>query len=120
MREPEASSNIAAREVLELLASLVDKSLVVADGDRYRMLETVRQYGHGRLNDACASESIRSLHAASFLALAEEAEPQLTAVEQQTWLDRLEAEHDNLRAALDWSIERQALSPEDGDPTLNS
>ncbi len=104
LREPEGGSNIAAGEVLELLASLVDKNLVVGEGDRYRMLETMRQYGRGRLNDTGEAESIRALHAACFLALAEEAEPHLTGSDQRSWLERLDSEHDNLRAALEWSL----------------
>jgi non-specific serine/threonine protein kinase len=114
LREPEASSNIAASEVVELLSSLVDKNLVVADGDRYRLLETVRQYGRGRLNDAGESDYIRKRHLFCFLAVAEEAEPQLTGPGQQSWLERLDAEHDNLRAALDWSVE----SADGGEPGL--
>ena len=107
LRNREVASNIASDEVVDLLASLVEKNLVVAEGDRYRLLETVRQYGRGWLNDAGESESIRERHLACFLALAQEAEPHLTGQEQQSWLDRLDAEHDNLRAALDWSLNDQ-------------
>jgi non-specific serine/threonine protein kinase len=91
-------------EVLDLLDRLVNKSLVQteeAGGEvRYRLLETVRQYGHERLARAGQLESLRDRHLAHVLALAEEAAPHLEGPEQIRWLDRLEAEHDNLRAAL--------------------
>ncbi len=81
------------------LAALVDASIVNRDHDRYRMLEVVREYA-AELPPADADA--RAAHAAYFLALAERAEPELTGADQAHWLDRLEAEHDNLRAALDW------------------
>jgi len=94
-------------EVLTLLTHLVDKSLVFReeqDGeDRYRLLETVRQYARNKLLDSGELAEIRKQHAFFFLALAEEAEPHLTAADQETWAKRLDAEHDNLRAALEWS-----------------
>ncbi len=97
---PEES--LDSEDVLELLSSLVEKSLVVLDGatGRYRLLETVRQYGIERLVDGDESDGIRGRHLDYFLALAEEAEPHLKGAEQQAWLERLEAEHDNVRAAL--------------------
>ncbi len=102
-----AGEGVTADEVLELLAHLVDKSLVVVetpDGAvRYRLLETVRQYGWDRLREAGEATAIRQQHAAYYVALAEMIEPKLRGVEQQAWLARLESEHDNLRAALEWS-----------------
>jgi predicted ATPase/DNA-binding SARP family transcriptional activator/DNA-binding CsgD family transcriptional regulator len=97
-------------EVLDLLSSLVDKSLVeteaVGDGDvRYGMLEPVRQYAQERLVTSGEPNELRRRHAAYFLAAAEAAEPELFGPRQGWWLDRLEREHDNLRAALGWSIE---------------
>jgi non-specific serine/threonine protein kinase len=95
-------------EVLDLLLSLVDKSLVVAEerdgAARYRLLETVRQYARDRLVESGGSDAVRGSHLEYFLALAEEAEPQLQGPDQQSWLERLETEHDNLRAALDWGL----------------
>ncbi len=94
------------RPFLDLLASLVDKSLVQADaagtGLRYRLLETVRQYALERLVKGGAAEvrATRRAHAEFFLALAEESAPHLHRPEQTEWLNRLEAEHDNIRAAL--------------------
>jgi predicted ATPase/DNA-binding CsgD family transcriptional regulator len=100
-------------EVLELLSQLVDKSLVVAqerDGAaRYRILETIRQYGRERLEEAGEAAHVRERHAGYYLALAEEAEPKLKGEGQVAWLERLEAEHDNLRAAMRWLLDRGEL-----------
>ena len=106
-----ATDDIEQPEVLESLLSLVDKSLVVAepanDGRmRYRMLEPVRQYGLERLERSGEVEVVRRRHAEFFLALAEEAEPWLRGPEQASWFERLDAENDNLRAALSWLVEQ--------------
>jgi predicted ATPase/DNA-binding winged helix-turn-helix (wHTH) protein len=94
-------------QVLDLLTSLADKNLVVADeqdgATRYRLLETVRHYGLEHLREHDGEAPWRGRHLTYFLALAEEAEPQLTGSDQQAWLDRLEMERDNLRSALSWS-----------------
>lgn len=94
-------------EVLDLLSSLVDKSLVQAEeaaGEtRYRLLETVRQYALEKLLGEEDSVSTRQAHLAFFLRVAEEAAPHLTGMDQARWFARLDREHDNLRAALDWS-----------------
>jgi predicted ATPase/DNA-binding CsgD family transcriptional regulator len=94
-------------DVLDLLSGLVDKSLVVVaeagGGDeevRYRMLEPVRQYGLEMLEESAEAGETRNRHAAWFLALAQEAEPHLKGRKQVAWLERLEREHDNLRAAM--------------------
>ena len=93
-------------EVLDLLAHLVDKSLVIlewpSDVGRYRLLETVRQYGLELLEERGETLIWRQRHASFFLAVAEEAEPKLFGPEQDAWFARLEAEHGNLRAALEW------------------
>jgi predicted ATPase/class 3 adenylate cyclase len=103
---------VGREDVLELLGQLVDKSLVLYEAQgreaRYRLLETVRQYGRDRLLEAGEAEAVRGRHGHFFLRLAEAAEPQLRGPEQLVWLDHLEAEHDNLRAALD------ACQEEDG------
>ena len=108
-----AGEGIEEDDVLDLVSRLVEKSLVVAGatpgGDlRYRMLKPVRQYGRERLESAAApmgeSEAARGRHATWYLALAEEAEPKLVGAEQASWLDRLETEHDNVRAALEWFL----------------
>src|SRR5215218_10169875 len=69
------------------------------------MLEPVRQYGRERLEESGAAEWVRERHAGYYLALAQEAEPELEGADQIRWMDRLEAEHDNLRAALSWALE---------------
>jgi predicted ATPase/class 3 adenylate cyclase len=98
-----ASSPLEEWQVLDLLASLVDKSLVVfqgeADGGRYRLLETIRQYAAMK-RDAADVPVAAERHAAHFLQLARDADPHLRGPEQAAWLQRLEQEHDNLRAAL--------------------
>lgn len=96
-------------EVLDLLSNLIDKSLVVVVEDeqpsevRYRLLEIVNQYARKRLAEAAELELARRQHADFFLAMAEEAAPNLRSAQQETWLNRLELENDNLRAALEWS-----------------
>jgi predicted ATPase/DNA-binding SARP family transcriptional activator/DNA-binding CsgD family transcriptional regulator len=99
-------------DVLDLLPKLVEKSLVVAQVgargvERYRLLEPVRQYATERLEESGEAEAFRRWHAEFFLALAEEAAPQLTGAHQRAWARRLEADHDNMRAALSWSLERE-------------
>lgn len=95
--------------VLDLLGSLVDKSLVVAGEqeiqERYHMLETIRQYAREKLDESDESQAVRERHLDFFLQLSEQAEPKLKGPEQIRWLDRLESELDNLRAAWEWAIE---------------
>jgi predicted ATPase/DNA-binding CsgD family transcriptional regulator len=98
-------------EILDLLSELVGQSLVVARGGppggaRYRLLEPVRQYAWEKLEEYDEAEATRRRHAEFFLGLAEETETEMRGPEQATWLDRLEAEHDNLRGALSWTLER--------------
>jgi predicted ATPase/class 3 adenylate cyclase len=98
------------RDALEVLGSLVDKSLAMrpptgSDVVRFGMLETIREFGDERLESAGEAEATRERHASYFLAAAETAEPLLRGLEQKHWLDRLELEHDNLRAALRRAID---------------
>jgi predicted ATPase/DNA-binding CsgD family transcriptional regulator len=96
-------------EVLDLISRLVDKSLVlVAERDgqaRYRLLETVRQYGREKLERSGEAARIRRRHAGFLLKLAEEAGLELKGPRQGEWLERLDTEHGNLRAALRWLLE---------------
>lgn len=104
---PEKCGEILEPEILDLLTSLVDKSMATYDEStgRYRMLESVRQYSRDRLVDFCEAERLRDRHLFHFLVLAEEVEPDLTGPDQGVGLERLEGEHDNLRAALAWSFD---------------
>jgi predicted ATPase/DNA-binding SARP family transcriptional activator len=105
---PDSAEQVCAlggehRDIIDVIASLVDKSLVTATGEhevRYRLLETVRAYAGERLAEAGEADLVRAAHAAFFLALAERAEPELRARDQLAWLNRLSAEHDNCSAAL--------------------
>ena len=94
-------------EIMDLTSRLVDKSLVTMDerdGEaRYRFLETVRQYARDKLKDGGELEILCGRHLSWYLDLAEGAEPELRGPDQAIWMDRLELEHDNLRAALEWS-----------------
>ncbi len=104
-----ASAGLDARHVADDLAALVDKSLVVRDAPaslraRYRLLETLRQYGRDRLRDASETAAVRDAHLSWAVGLAEAAELHLDGLDQAAWLDVLERELDNLRAALEWAI----------------
>jgi predicted ATPase len=106
-----AGSEVDAGSILDLMASLVDKSLVIAETQggeaRYRPLETVRQYAWERLAESHEVTDLRRRHRDWFLEFAERAEPKLLGPEQVRWLERLEADHDNLRAALEWTRREQ-------------
>lgn len=103
----QVATNGSARDsnFLELLSSLVDKSLVEVGERRYRLLEPVRQYALDKLKNSNECEEILRRHALWCVELAEKAEPELTGPDQGLWIDRLETEHDNLRAALGWALE---------------
>jgi tetratricopeptide (TPR) repeat protein len=96
-------------DALEGVESMVDKSLIRqeegAGGEpRFVMLETIHEYAREKLEGSREPEEIKRLHAAYFLALAEEAEPELVGPDQIAWMDRLETEHDNMRSALSWAL----------------
>jgi predicted ATPase/DNA-binding CsgD family transcriptional regulator len=106
-----AGPDVPPGEVVGHLGALVDKSLVQFDDTgagpgRYRLLETVRQYAAERLDTQgpAAAEAARTAHRDYYLALAETAAPQLIAHDQAQWLDRLDAELGNLRAAIAFSL----------------
>jgi predicted ATPase len=107
----QAAESVCAEEhqsdVLDVLARLVQKSLVVIkldDKPRYRLLETIRQYARERLAESTDEDAIRDRHLDYFMNFAEAVAPKLHGPEQMQWLDRLDSEHDNIRAALEWSL----------------
>jgi predicted ATPase/DNA-binding CsgD family transcriptional regulator len=108
---------VAPAEVLPTLANLVDKSLVVVEPSdretRYRYLETVRTYAQLKLEQANEVVQSRDQHRDFFVRWAEAGATQLAGLEQPLWITRFAAEHDNLRAAFDWSLANEA-APEKG------
>jgi non-specific serine/threonine protein kinase len=104
-----AEAVYASDDALEPLSGLVDKSLVIVDYQdghaRYRLLEVIRQYGAEHLAEAGEVDVVRRRHATWIVALAEQACVEMWGPEQATALRRLDAEHDNVRAALVWSEE---------------
>jgi len=96
-------------DTIDGLASLIDKSMLLkleASGElRFGMLETIQEYGADSLTAAGEEPAVRRAHAAHYLALAEEAEPHLRGPEQGAWLERLESEQGNLRAAMRWLLD---------------
>ncbi len=112
-----AGDGLPQDDVLDLLSSLIGKSLVLAEigGGRYRLLETIREFAQERLLAAGEGAAVRERHSAWYLRLAERVEPSLAGGPQQKIaLDLLEADHDNLRAALAWALE----APKRGDLAL--
>ena len=105
---------IGEGRTLDRISSLVSKSLVVADTigraqARYRLLETIREFALGKLDEAGETRRLRDRHLDLFLTRAEEAAPKLGEAYQQLWLNWLESEHDNLRTALAWSLESSRI-----------
>ena len=112
---------VAAFNVFDLLAQLVDKSLVIVaeskvQGEggqaRYALLETLRQYGAEQLAVAGETVVMRKRHLECYLTMAEAAESELRGPKQGAWIERLEMEHDNLRAALSWANKNGAKEEE--------
>ncbi len=102
-----AGDGVRPDDVLYMLSNLVDKSLVLVDerrgASRYRLLQTIRQYAGEKLHMSSDAAATRTRHRDYYLRFAERAERELKGPEQDVWLKRLELEHDNLRAALEWS-----------------
>jgi predicted ATPase/transcriptional regulator with XRE-family HTH domain len=115
-QDPQSAVLSPQSSLLDTLDALVQKSLLrheeetTPDGYpelRFRMLETIREYAVERLAAGGADAALRDRHAAFYLALAEQAEPELSGGQQSGWLARLQREHANLRAALGWLLERE-------------
>jgi predicted ATPase/DNA-binding CsgD family transcriptional regulator len=109
-----AWGQIQRAEVLDLLSSLVNKSLVVAETlqgseARYRLLETIRQYAQEKLTASGEWVAAHDCYLACFLRLTEEVAPKLREHYQQLWFDWLETENDNVRAALAWALEQGCI-----------
>jgi predicted ATPase/transcriptional regulator with XRE-family HTH domain len=107
------------RPVLEGISLLVDHNLIrvveiAGRGEtdlRFEMLETIREYGLEKLAQSSQAESVRQAHAAYYLAFLKKAQPNLHTPQQPVWLDRLERDHPNLRAALEWLLETGPQNP---------
>ena len=105
-----AGEGVEEAEILDLLSGLVQKSLVIAKegnegGVRYRLLEPVRLYARGKLEESGDAERVRERHAEYFLVLAERADPELAGPGRTVWLKQLATEYDNIRAALGWCLD---------------
>jgi predicted ATPase/class 3 adenylate cyclase len=101
-------------DAFEGVSSLLDKSLLRQEegpnGEpRFVMLETVHEFAREKLGQSAEEQEIKRVHAEYFLTLAEEAKPELKGSNQLEWLERLETEHDNMRAALTWALERKKV-----------
>ncbi len=106
-----ADGDVPSSEVLDLVSALVDKSLVVPEeteggGARYRLLETIRDYGSEKLRDSAEAGALAERHGNFFATFAEAAESELRGPEQGVWLRMIEEEHDNLRLAIRASVGR--------------
>ena len=113
-----AAGDVPSDEVLGRLGALVDKSLVQFDNTgagpaRYQLLDTIRQYAARKLElqRPTAANNVRIAHRDYYLALAEAAAPQIVAHDQAEWLDRLDAELDNLRAAIAFALVQADPAP---------
>lgn len=108
----EAEAAAVAGATMPQLHALCDKSLLRRAGEgRFDMHELIRQYAANHMAAAGEAEATHRRHLEAMLALAQRAEPQLTGAEQQQWLDRLEREHNNMRAALAWGLAHGQIGP---------
>jgi predicted ATPase/class 3 adenylate cyclase/DNA-binding NarL/FixJ family response regulator len=105
--------DLAESAIIDLLAHLVEKSLIVAGqgaGEvRYHLLEPARQYALGKLQETAEASDVGARHRDYFLALAEQGHLGLASAERMSWQARIESDHDNIRTALRWSIDHHAL-----------
>jgi len=111
--EVAAGGKLEKTKIIDLLGQLINKSLVMvrqrtedpASETRYEMLETIRAYARERLDESGEGDQVRRRYRDFFVAFAEDAAPKLKGAQQLNWLERLEAEHDNLRSVLAWMLE---------------
>jgi DNA-binding CsgD family transcriptional regulator/tetratricopeptide (TPR) repeat protein len=100
-----------AYDALDVLSSLIDKSLALMEqrgsAARYRLLEPVRQYGQDKLRESGEAAQTHRNHRDWYARLAAQAESETLEAQQESWFERLEAEHDNLRGAIGWSLDQQ-------------
>jgi non-specific serine/threonine protein kinase len=108
-----STAPLTSQTLLDQLSRLVDRSLVKVERQgaeaRYRMLETIGEYAHEKLDESGETQQLRRRQRDFFIAFAEQAEPKLKSAEQFKWLDRLEVEHDNLRAAWEYALESDTV-----------
>jgi predicted ATPase/DNA-binding SARP family transcriptional activator len=106
----EAAEAVCDERALDYLAQLQERSLILVDETsgfaRYRFLESLREYSAEKLAEQTENEEVYPKHAQYFMGFAETGEEKLSGPERASWLDRLERDHDNLRAALSWSLEK--------------
>ncbi|HWB70891.1 MAG TPA: BTAD domain-containing putative transcriptional regulator [Egibacteraceae bacterium] len=110
--EAVCSADTDPEDVLDVLGHLVDRSLIVSERGRFRMLETMRVYAAERLGESGEFDEVVRRHAYFFTAFAEEAEPHLRGPSQARWLGLLRAEDANLRLALEWAAEHRDSDPD--------
>jgi predicted ATPase/class 3 adenylate cyclase len=108
------NTDLDSMEVLDSVCRLVDKSLLILEqtegSARYRMLETIREYAFERLRESDEVADVQSRFMAFFLSLSERADREIYGPSQGEWLERMDAEHENLRAALAWKVENPELA----------
>jgi len=106
-----SSTVLRSDDILNLMEQLINKSLVIREEgqseSRYRMLETMRQYANEKLVESGESDALRDKQLDYFLSLAETAAPHLIRTEQLEWLAQLDADYENLRAALEWALSKE-------------
>jgi predicted ATPase/DNA-binding SARP family transcriptional activator len=105
-----AGGELGEDQVLDLLGRLVDRSLVVAEGGRYRLLETIREYALERLADAREADALRDRHSEQYLTLIREQESRLCSHDQRQALADLASEVSNIRLALEWAIDTHQVA----------
>ncbi|MBK8551580.1 MAG: tetratricopeptide repeat protein [Ignavibacteria bacterium] len=101
-----SDQNFKKEGMLELLNQLTSKSIIIyeRENERYRILETLKQYGKDKLKEAKETEEILSKHLNYFMGLAEAAEQKLYGKDAQVWIEKLESDHVNLQSGIDWSL----------------